>query len=186
MSELAARDSLTGLYNHSTAIELLEQLVQQSQRYAFPLAVIMVDLDNFKQLNDTYGHQAGDQVLEAMSQTLLDSVRGSDVVGRYGGEEFLIAMPHTDAPAAREYGERLLKRVREIDVPGCGARNLTASVGVAVYYPHGQRTSAPELVRRADEALYRSKRDGRDRITIDGLSLGTGELAPFTHPATPL
>ncbi len=186
LSELAVRDSLTGLYNHSTAIELLEQLIQQSQRYSFPVAVIMVDLDNFKQLNDTYGHQAGDQVLEAMSQTLLDSVRGSDVVGRYGGEEFLIGMPHTDAPAAREYGERLLKRVREISLPGRSARHLTASVGVAVYYPHGQRTSAPELVRRADEALYRSKRDGRDRITVDGLSLVIAEVSPFVNPATPL
>lgn len=185
LSELAVRDSLTGLYNHSTTIELLEQLLQQSQRYAFPVAAIMVDLDNFKQLNDTYGHQAGDQVLEAVSHALLDSVRGADVVGRYGGEEFLIAMPHADALAAREYGERLLRRIRDIDLPGRGVRKLSASIGVAVFYPHGQRAAGPELVRRADEALYRSKRDGRDRITVDSLSLVAGEVVPLVTPAGP-
>ena len=95
-----------GLYNHSTTIELLEQLLNQSQRYEFPIATVMVDIDNFKQLNDTFGHQLGDHVLEEVSQTLADSVRGADVVGRYGGEEFLIIMPHADALAAREYGER--------------------------------------------------------------------------------
>ncbi len=166
--ELAVRDSLTGLYNHSTSIELLEQLLHQSQRYEFPIATVMLDIDNFKQLNDSYGHQLGDHVLEEVSQTLADSVRGADVVGRYGGEEFLIVMPHADALAAREYGERLLSRIREIHI---GNNHISASIGISVFHPRGHRASAQDVIRRADEALYRSKREGRDRLTIDSLSL---------------
>ncbi len=168
LSELAVRDSLTGLYNHSTTIELLEQLLNQSQRYEFPIATVMLDIDNFKQLNDSYGHQLGDHVLEEVSQTLADSVRGADVVGRYGGEEFLVVMPHADALAAREYGERLLGLIREIRI---GNSHISASIGVSVFHPRGHRASAQDVIRRADEALYRSKREGRDRLTIDSLSL---------------
>lgn len=168
LSELAVRDSLTGLYNHSTTIELLEQLLNQSQRYEFPIATVMLDIDNFKQLNDTFGHQLGDHVLEEVSQTLADSVRGADVVGRYGGEEFLIVMPHADALAAREYGERVLGLIREIRI---GDNHISASIGVSVFHPRGHRASAQDVIRRADEALYRSKREGRDRLTVDSLSL---------------
>ena len=162
------RDSLTGLYNHSTTIELPEQLLSQSQRYEFPVATVMLDIDNFKQLNDNFGHQLGDHVLEEVSQTLADSVRGSDVVGRYGGEEFLIVMPHADAQAAREYGERVLALIPEIHIEN---NHISASIGVSVFHPRGHGASAQEVIRRADEALYRSKREGRDRLTVDSLSL---------------
>jgi diguanylate cyclase (GGDEF)-like protein len=168
LSELAVRDSLTGLYNHSTSIELLEQLLSQSQRYEFPIATVMLDIDNFKQLNDSFGHQLGDHVLEEVSQTLADSVRGSDVVGRYGGEEFLIVMPYADAQAAREYGERVLALIREIHIED---NHISASIGISVFHPRGHRASAQDVIRRADEALYRSKRDGRDRLTVDSMSL---------------
>ncbi|MGE0861522.1 MAG: diguanylate cyclase [Gammaproteobacteria bacterium] len=168
LSELAVRDGLTGLYNHSATIELLEQLMQQSGRYEFPVAVMMLDLDNFKQLNDGHGHQVGDLVLEEVSRTLLESVRGSDLVGRYGGEEFLVALSHADVLAAREYGERLLGRIRELKV---GDTAISASLGVSVFHPRGHRVSARDVIRRADEALYRSKREGRDRLTVDSLSL---------------
>ena len=168
LSELAVRDSLTGVYNHSTTIELLEQLLNQSQRYEFPIATVMLDIDNFKQLNDSFGHQFGDHVLEEVSQTLAKSVRGADVVGRYGGEEFLIVMPHADTLAAREYGERVLALIREIHI---GDNHISASIGVSVFHPRGHCASAQEVIRRADEALYRSKREGRDRLTVDSLSL---------------
>ena len=171
LSDLAIRDSLTGYYNHSTSIELLEQLLNQSQRYKFPIATIMVDIDHFRPINDIYGHQIGDKVLERVSKALTALVRGSDVVGRYGGEEFIIVMPHADVLAAREYGERLLQKIREIEIPGKSGVHIAASAGVSVFYPHGHRTSAPRVIRRADEALYRSKRDGRDRLTVESLSL---------------
>lgn len=174
LSELAIRDSLTGLYNHSTSIELLDQLLQQSQRYEFPLATIMVDIDHFKAINDSFGHQTGDRVLESVARTLTDSVRGADIVGRYGGEEFLIAMPHADALAAREFGERLLRRIRDIEIPASQGGSISASIGATVYYPHGLRDSAQEVIQRADEALYRSKADGRDRVTIESLTLVPG------------
>ena len=171
LSELAVRDSLTGLYNHSASIELLEQLLNQSQRYEFPIATLMLDIDNFKQLNDSFGHQLGDHVLEEVAQTLAASVRGADVVGRYGGEEFLIVMPHADALAAREYGERLLALIREIHI---GERHISASIGISVFHPRGHRASSQDVIRRADEAMYRSKREGRDRLTVDSLSLVLG------------
>lgn len=174
LSELAIRDSLTGLYNHSTSIELLDQLLQQSQRYEFPLSTIMVDIDHFKAINDSFGHQTGDRVLESVARTLTDCVRGADIVGRYGGEEFLIAMPHADALAAREFGERLLRRIRDIEIPASQGGSISASIGATVYYPHGLRDSAQEVIQRADEALYRSKADGRDRLTIESLSLVPG------------
>lgn len=171
LGELAIRDGLTGLYNHSASIELLEQILNQSQRYAFAVTTLMLDIDHFKVVNDTYGHQVGDSVLELVAQALLDAVRDSDIVGRYGGEEFLIVMPYADAPAAREFGERLLQRMREIIVPDSGGKHLSASIGIVVCHPHSQRMSAAEVIQHADAALYRSKRDGRDRLTVDGPSL---------------
>ncbi|MGE0483135.1 MAG: diguanylate cyclase [Gammaproteobacteria bacterium] len=177
LADLAIRDSLTGLYNHSASIELLEQILHQSQRYDFPVAVVMVDIDHFKRINDTHGHQVGDTVLERMAHTLVESLRDSDMVGRYGGEEFLIAMPHADATAAREFGERLLARARAIEVPRVGGEGLTISLGISVCHPYGQRLGAAEAIHRADEALYRSKRDGRDRLTVDNLAVVVGREA---------
>lgn len=185
LSELAIRDSLTGLYNHSTTIELLDQILHQSQRYDFAVTVLMADIDHFKQVNDSYGHQVGDSVLEIVSQTLLDCVRESDIVGRYGGEEFLIVMPHADALAAREFGERLMADVREIEVPRSAGSRLSVSLGIAVYNPRGQRVTAADLIQRADEALYRSKRAGRDRQTIDALSVVDADAAVAQEQGAP-
>lgn len=186
LSDLAIRDSLTGLFNHSTTIELLEQLLHQSRRYEFPIATIMLDIDHFKPVNDTYGHQTGDKVLETISQALTESVREADVVGRYGGEEFIIIMPHADAAAAREYGERLLQRIREISIPNSKNTRLSASIGISVFHPLGQTASAPQIIQRADEALYRSKRDGRDRLTVESLTLvdTNSEDGPIETPST--
>ncbi len=177
LGELAIRDSLTGLYNHSTTIELLDQVLNQSQRYEFAVTVLMIDIDHFKRINDSYGHQVGDAVLEIVSQTLADTLRDSDIVGRYGGEEFLVVMPHAEAQAAREFGERLIGRVREIAVPRSGGEHLGISVGISVSNPHGARLAAAEMIKRADEALYRSKREGRNRLTIDSLSLVSASAA---------
>ncbi|MGR8921281.1 MAG: diguanylate cyclase [Gammaproteobacteria bacterium] len=175
LAELAIRDGLTGLYNHSAAIELLERILAQGQRYGFAVTALMLDVDHFKRINDTFGHQAGDRVLEVVARTLVDSVRDSDVVGRFGGEEFLIAMPHADAIAAREFGERLLTRLRTLDLPEVYGHMISASVGIAVCSPSVERCDAAQLIRRADEALYRSKRDGRDRLSLDAISVVAAE-----------
>ncbi|MEQ8232744.1 MAG: diguanylate cyclase [Gammaproteobacteria bacterium] len=188
LGELAIRDSLTGLYNHSATIELLDQMLHQSHRYDFPVTVLMLDIDHFKHVNDTYGHQVGDAVLETVSRALLDALRDSDVVGRYGGEEFLIAMPHADALAARDFGERLLRRMRAIDIAGAPQFHLSASIGISVCHARDRRMGAAELIGRADEALYRSKREGRDRLTVDNLGLvgASGTSHPGGMPTAPL
>lgn len=180
LGEMAIRDSLTGLYNHSASIELLEQIMNQSLRYDFSVVVLMADIDHFKRINDNQGHQAGDQVLERVAKTMQNSLRDSDIVGRYGGEEFLIAMPHADALAGREYGERLLAEIREIAIPGATDEQLTLSIGIAVYNPMGPRFKPSDLIRRADEALYASKRNGRDRLTLDSVTVVT-DLPLFDH-----
>lgn len=126
------------------------------------LAVLMLDLDNFKSFNDSFGHQAGDEVLRETAGLLRAAVRPGDLVARYGGEEFVILLPGADAAAARRVGERVLDAFRGKDWP---LRPVTISIGAAVMRPG----DAPDsLLRRADAALYRSKQDGRDRFTADG------------------
>lgn len=171
LRELAVRDGLTGLYNHTAAVELLEQQTQQSRRYGYPLAVVMLDIDHFKRVNDELGHLVGDDVLSAIADVLREAVRSADVVGRYGGEEFLMLMSHIDVAAAREFAEKLLQRVRDINVPSAQDLRVSASIGIFVYANQHPVMSGRDLIERADAALYRSKRDGRDRVTIDSISL---------------
>ena len=171
LTELAVRDGLTGLYNHSTAIELLKQVVEHGKRYEFPTAVMMLDIDKFKAINDTFGHPAGDKVILAVSNMLSDEVRSADVVGRYGGDEFLVVLSHADVSSAREYGERLLERIRNIDVVEIGSYKITASLGISILNSNVEEPTAGKLIQRADQAMYKSKQDGRDRLTIANLSL---------------
>lgn len=170
LGELAVRDGLTGLYNHSASIELLEQSLLQAQRYGYAITVLMADIDHFKQVNDRCGHPVGDQVIEAVSRTLAEAVRDSDIVGRYGGEEFLVVMPHADATVARELGERLLLGVREIDLGAGDDARVTVSIGIAVANPR-DRVNSSDLVERADAALYRAKHRGRNRLELDSISV---------------
>ena len=171
LQDLAVRDSLTGLYNHSTTIELMEQFGKQSQRYDFPMAIIMLDLDHFKNINDDFGHLVGDAVLKRVTHELENSLRDSDIIGRYGGEEFVVILPHADAAAAKDYGRRLLANIRALEIPEMGARRVTASAGISVPHPHKRRFLSEELIKRADDALYKSKRDGRNRLTVANLDL---------------
>ncbi|MFT4561193.1 MAG: diguanylate cyclase (GGDEF)-like protein [Gammaproteobacteria bacterium] len=169
--ELAVRDGLTGLYNHSTTIELLKQVVEHSKRYDFPTTVMMLDIDDFKSVNDTLGHPVGDKVIVAVSQVLVDELRKADVVGRYGGDEFLIVLSHADLSAAREHGERLLDRIRGIDISELESRTITASLGISILNSRDDRATASDLIWRADQAMYSSKQGGRDRLTISNVSL---------------
>jgi diguanylate cyclase (GGDEF)-like protein len=171
LTELAVRDGLTGLYNHSTAIELLKQVVEHGKRYEFPTAVMMLDIDKFKSVNDTFGHPVGDKVILAVSNMLSDEVRSADVVGRYGGDEFLIVLSHADVSSAREYGERLLERIRRIEVAEIGSHKITGSLGISILNADAEEPTAGKLIQRADQAMYKSKQEGRDRLTISNLSL---------------
>ena len=158
------RDPLTGLYNRRYLEEVLEREIRRAVRAVQPLGILMLDLDHFKQVNDTYGHEAGDTVLRETAGLLTRSIRAEDVVCRYGGEEFVIILPTADLNSARLRGERIRARLRELSVlhDGHALGMITVSVGVAALPEHG--TSIHELLSAADAALYQAKREGRDRV----------------------
>jgi len=152
-------DNLTGLANREHLNQRLEQELERCRRYGRPLALVLFDVDYFKQVNDTLGHLAGDRVLVALAGVARAQVRGSDLVGRWGGEEFLILCPETSAEQALVLAERLVQATREHDF-ATGQRH-TVSAGVASLRPED---SADSLLQRADLALYRAKDGGRDRV----------------------
>ncbi len=159
----ASIDDLTGLHNHRFLVDYLGQQVALAERLGAPLAILMLDIDHFKVLNDTHGHPSGDTALAAFAQTLLSSVRRSDLAARYGGEEFAVVMANTNAQDARLVAEKIRAAVAgmAIELPDGTSLSLTVSIGAAAY-PEDTDT-AGELLALADEALYRAKRAGRDR-----------------------
>jgi diguanylate cyclase (GGDEF)-like protein len=159
----AATDALTGLPNRRAAQDTFKRMLAQSARRQVPLAAIMLDLDHFKQINDTLGHEQGDHVLAAVGLALASTVRDSDFVGRIGGEEFLVLLPDTDVDAALEVAEKLRSTVCSLSVPEVG-RAVTASLGVAVH--PDARIDAETLLREADRALYAAKAGGRNRVEL--------------------
>lgn len=164
VQQMATTDSLTGLYNRRQFFRLGEDELERARRYRHPICVMMVDIDHFKAINDNYGHTIGDQVLCAIAKRMLGGLRRSDVAGRYGGEEFAMVLPETDATAAAAVvGERLRSAVacQPIDTAE-GALPVSISVGVAAV-----RTGAETLLdalSRADAALYAAKRAGRNLV----------------------
>jgi diguanylate cyclase (GGDEF)-like protein len=157
--QLAFRDVLTGLPNRRMVDLFLQQHFAASQR-GQPLTVAIFDLDRFKNYNDTYGHAAGDEALEAFGDILKRQTRDSDIAGRYGGEEFLAILPSSDAEGARQYAERVREALARHELPS-GTR-ITVSAGVAVAGP--TMSEASELVRAADAALYQAKAAGGNRV----------------------
>lgn len=164
---LALHDGLTGLLNRRALDEALERAVSQANRAGQPLALLMIDLDHFKKLNDTYGHTAGDVALQAAAAEIRQQVRGGDQAARYGGEEFAIILPDTDGPAAFRMAERLRKALADRDIRFGDERiRITGSCGVSAT-DLGYDT--PEaLLHSADEALYASKETGRNRTSLAG------------------
>jgi diguanylate cyclase (GGDEF)-like protein len=175
----AATDSLTGLPNNRAVHETLKLMAAQAGRTASTLAVVLFDLDHFKDVNDQHGHGKGDEVLAAVGDTVAATVRDSDFVGRYGGEEFLALLPATNRSAAFEGAERLRKAIAKIAVGGIN-RKVTASFGVAIM---PDDAGDPEhVLRLADRALYTAKRNGRDRVeTAEQLASENG--VPAETPA---
>jgi diguanylate cyclase (GGDEF)-like protein len=171
LEEQTRRDPLTGLYNRSYLDSALDKEFQQSNRHGWPLALAFIDLDHFKQLNDTYGHQLGDAVLIGVAELLSRKLRSSDILGRYGGEEFLLVLPGTPRNGALIVVERLLQAIRSQHYPPDTQQGIsvTASVGLAVHRDGQQRFTTPaDLVHAADQALYLAKHQGRDQVVIAG------------------
>ena len=164
MAEMATRDELTGLYNRRYFNEALEREVARSKRYGSSLMVCMMDADYFKEINDSYGHAAGDVALSEIGRILKKWARQSDLPCRYGGDEFAAILPDTDSQGGRAACERLRETVAGHRFEGQGFRfRLTLSIGIAQYVPRVD-TSSADLIKRADEALYRAKEKGRNRV----------------------
>jgi diguanylate cyclase (GGDEF)-like protein/PAS domain S-box-containing protein len=162
----SVRDALTGLYNRRYLEETLEREVQRAARAAQSLGLLMIDLDHFKNFNDTYGHDAGDAVLRETALFLAKGIRAEDFVCRFGGEEFVVILPTADLESSRARGERLRLKMRELTImyQGKSLGMVTISVGVAVLPEHGR--SPKELMAAADAALYQAKRGGRDVVVV--------------------
>lgn len=166
LSEVSSRDVLTGLYNRWYVIEKLESEINRSLRHGSPMSILMLDIDHFKRINDTWGHAAGDQVLQAVGKLLRDSCRVYDVPGRYGGEEFCILLPETRLGNTSTVAERIRGRLEATELQcGDGRTVVTASIGVAGLDGDGV-VSPASLIERADRALYSAKNHGRNRVEV--------------------
>jgi len=165
----SVRDALTGLYNRRYLEEVLEREVRRAARAAQFLGVLMIDLDHFKNFNDTYGHDAGDAVLRETGAFLTRGIRAEDFVCRFGGEEFVVILPTANPEAACARAERLRLKMKELTVlhQGRSMGMLTVSIGVAVFPEHG--VSPKELMAAADAALYEAKRGGRNQVGVASL-----------------
>lgn len=162
LERLARTDSLTDLPNRSRLNELFRREVERAQRYRRPFSTIILDIDHFKRVNDEHGHLAGDRTLQAFARVVRDSVRAADIVGRWGGEEFLVLCPETTAEEGVQLAERLRGALRVTSFEG--GRIHTLSAGVAAFR---EGDSVDALLHRADTALYRAKNGGRDRVEVE-------------------
>ncbi len=166
--QAATHDFLTGLYNRRAAMTLTEVELARATRKPSSLCILMMDIDHFKQVNDTYGHDGGDQVLKFFAQVLTQTVRQEDLVARIGGEEFLIVLPDTDLKGAQQMAKRLLQAMRSSTMDYAGKRfGVTCSMGVSTW--HGPDDSIQTLLIRADLLLYQAKQQGRDRYVSETL-----------------
>jgi diguanylate cyclase (GGDEF)-like protein len=178
LCEVSSRDALTGLYNRWYVIEKLESEINRSLRHGSPMSLLMLDIDHFKRINDTWGHAAGDQVLQAVGKLLRDSCRVYDVPGRYGGEEFCVLLPETRLGNTSTVAERIRGRLEATELQCGDARTIvTASIGVAGLDGEGV-LSPSALIERADRALYTAKNRGRNRVEVwnDAFTADLGDL----------
>ena len=162
----STKDPLTGLYNRRYLQEMLDREIRRAIRSEQALGVLMLDLDHFKNFNDTYGHEAGDAVLRETASFLVRSIRAEDFVCRYGGEEFVVILPTADLRAAEARAQRIRTKLRDLVImhDGRSLGLITVSIGVAALPNHG--TNERDLLQAADAALYRAKREGRDRVAV--------------------
>ncbi|MET0824370.1 MAG: diguanylate cyclase [Solirubrobacterales bacterium] len=175
VSEQAVTDDLTGLANNRAFRELMEREAARAQRFGHDLSLLILDLDDFKRVNDTYGHPQGDAVLRMVGRVMAEESRGIDFPARYGGEEFVIALPETGTGGASELAERIRERleaqaVRRLD--GGGEIRVTASIGLATL--PGSAANAGELIAKADAALYEAKRSGKNRVVVAEMAVPPG------------
>jgi diguanylate cyclase (GGDEF)-like protein len=162
----SVRDPLTGLFNRRYMDETLGREIRRAVREGHTLGIIMFDIDHFKAFNDTLGHEAGDAVLQKLSEFILEHFRGEDIACRFGGEEFILILPNASLDDTYKRAESLRKAVKQLDVYHRGTLldKLTLSIGVAIFPDHGNDAEA--LLRTVDQALYRAKNEGRDQGVV--------------------
>jgi diguanylate cyclase (GGDEF)-like protein len=186
LERISTTDAVTGLRSRRYVGELLAIEVLRSTRYKTPLSVAMCDLDHFKRVNDSFGHPAGDAVLARAGAIIRDSLRATDVAGRYGGEEFLLVLPHTDIDGAESFAERVRASIEEaaFDVGAEAPHPVSVSIGVAML---GAEQTADTLMAAADEALYEAKGSGRNRVVVAAEALDTagGKTKPDPRSRRP-
>jgi diguanylate cyclase (GGDEF)-like protein len=184
LHQISITDDLTGLHNRKHVMELLSRERVLAEQNNQPFSILMVDIDFFKKINDTYGHQTGDAVLRHVSETLRSTVREGDHIGRYGGEEFLIILPDSDIQSVALTADRIRQGVEKQHISAGSMKiSVTISIGVSQYPDDGKNVEA--IVRIADDALYQAKSDGRNRVTI--LKKRKGEPIPegYNHSSNP-
>ena len=165
MQRQAVTDELTGLFNHRRFQEVISTEVERTKRFGSDMGLIMLDIDNFKRVNDTYGHMQGDLVLREVARVLRESSREVDEPARYGGEEMAVALPQTDLDGAFQFAERVREKIESLELPildGGGTLYVTASFGAAAL-TRIETADKDALVAAADAALYRAKRAGKNR-----------------------
>jgi diguanylate cyclase (GGDEF)-like protein len=162
-------DSLTGLLNRRSFMDLSSKEETRARRHGDPFSVLMLDIDHFKKINDTYGHPVGDLAIKALAAVCSNALRPHDILARYGGEEFVLTLPHTPADGAATVAERIREQVQKLEVPSeQGMVRFTVSIGVSTY---ASGEAFDQIVERADKALYVSKQSGRNRVTVDALAV---------------
>jgi len=171
----ATTDEMTGLYNYRFLVGYLDQQVNVAERASSPLSVLMLDLDHFKEVNDTHGHPAGDRLLRQFASLMIETIRKSDLAARYGGEEFVVVMANTSRADAEVVADKIRAAVEEMSVRlNDGAEvQITVSIG-GVTFPEGSK-GARNLLDLADRALYAAKRNGRNRVEFLDLAAVSGE-----------
>jgi diguanylate cyclase (GGDEF)-like protein len=167
VQQLAIRDALTEAYNRRHFFHLANQILEQSIRYQRPVAILVLDIDHFKRINDAFGHITGDRVLKRFTTLCKQVTRASDILARYGGEEFVIFLPETTRRNAYSVAERLRQKVASTPVlDGEESIYMTVSIGVASYDPLSPAVSLDVLLGRADQSLYQAKQNGRNRVVL--------------------
>lgn len=166
LTEIAVNDGLTGLYNHKHAMHILKFELERAIRFSHPLSICMIDIDEFKKFNDTYGHPVGDRALKHVATILNDNIRNVDIAARYGGEEFMLIIPETMPTDTAEVGERIRRAIEtsKFDVGGGKKVSMTVSIGISAYM--GLIMTPEELVSSADKNLYKAKRSGKNRVCL--------------------
>ncbi len=170
LRELSVTDGLTQLFNHHAFQERLREEFRRSQRYDDPVALILLDLDHFKQINDQFGHQVGDAVLRGLSEVLKQAVRETDFLARYGGEEFAVLLPHTHLAGALTVAERISHDIHRMQLSSLKHLRVTASFGISCF-PTRSISSPEQLLKTADDAMYRAKNEGRNKISLHQANL---------------